>query len=74
MEDDKINFDEIDKYKINIQSSMNEKIEVFINNNKIDEYLDNDMIIHLNKYKNLFNRSNNIISISQYDKRQDICN
>lgn len=72
LEDDKINFDEIDRYKIKIQSSMNEKIEIFINNNKIDEYLENDMIIDLNKYTNLFNRSNNIISVNQCDKIQNI--
>lgn len=72
LEGDKINFDEIDRYKIKIQSSMNEKFEIFINNNKIDEYLENDMIIDLKKYKNLFNRSNNIISVRQYDKIQNI--
>ncbi len=72
LEVDKINFDEIDRYKIKIQSLMNEKIEIFINNNKIDEYLENDMIIDLNKYKNLFNRSNNIISVNQCDKIQNI--
>lgn len=72
LEVDKINFDEIDRYKIKIQSLMNEKFEIFINNNKIDEYLENDMIIDLKKYKNLFNRSNNIISVRQCDKIRNI--
>lgn len=73
LETNELNFDYIDKYKIKIQSSFDEGIEVLINNNKIDNDLINDNIIDLINFDRLFNRSKNVISINQYGKKIEIC-
>ena len=67
-----LNFDDIHKYKIKIQSSLIEDIEISINNNKIESDLINNNIIDLIEYKRLFNKSKNIISINQYGKKIEI--
>ena len=69
---DNLNFDEIDRYKIKIQSSLKEGLEILINDNKIDNDLINNNIINLIDYKILFNKSKNIVSINQYGKKIDI--
>ena len=67
-----INFNDIDKYKIKIQSSLSEGIEVLINDNKIDNNLINENIINLVDYENLFNKSKNIVSVNQYGKKIEV--
>lgn len=67
-----INFNDIDKYKIKIQSSLNDGIEILINDNKIDNGLINDNIIDLVDYERLFNKSKNIISVNQYGKKIEV--
>lgn len=67
-----MNFDDIDRYKVKIQSSLNTGLEILINDIKVDNKLINDSIIDLADCRNLFNKSKNIISINQYGKKVEL--
>ena len=60
-----IHYDNLDRYEIEIQTSIDKKIDIFINSKNIET---NSNIVNLSEYKNLFNSSQNKIIISQLEK------
>ncbi len=66
MDIDSIHYDNIDRYTIEIQTSKSEEIEMFINDNKVENEL--GIIIDLSKYKEKFNLAENKIYIKQLGK------
>lgn len=65
MDIDSLHYDNVDRYKIQIQSSINDDIEVYINNNKVD-IGSNDIM--LEEHKDLFRFAENTIIIKQSGK------
>ena len=60
-----IHYDNIDRYEIEIQSDIDEKIDVLVNSKKIEI---NSNIINLSDYKEHFKLSKNSITVSQLGK------